>query len=99
MSGSESRTKQTPPSRLYAGLSAEGRLRRPLVAHCGTEAAMRRSRSSSSSLTLSPEFQESALAAVQTRLDNGDHPMEAGRAVRLLQAYELMFWAALSDDA
>jgi len=23
---------------------------------------------------LSPEFRESALAAVQTRLDNGDHP-------------------------
>jgi hypothetical protein len=32
-------------------------------------------------------------------LDNGDHPVEAGRAVRLLQAYEQMFWAALSDDA
>jgi hypothetical protein len=39
------------------------------------------------------------LAAVQTRLDNGDHPIEAGRAVRLLRADELMFWTALSDEA
>ena len=45
---------------------------------------------------LSPEFRESALAAVQSRLD---HPMEACRAVRLLRAYELMVWAVLSDDA
>jgi hypothetical protein len=49
--------------------------------------------------TPSPELRESALAVVQAGLDDGDDPVEAGRAARLLQAYELMFWDALSDDA
>lgn len=49
--------------------------------------------------TPSPELRERALAAVQAGLDSGDDAVEAGRAARLLQAYELMFWDAVSGDA
>jgi hypothetical protein len=46
-----------------------------------------------------PDLRERALAVVQAGLDGGDDPVEAERAARLLQAYELMFWDALIDDA
>lgn len=47
-----------------------------------------------------PEVDERALAAVRHGLDTGrTHPVAAHRHGRLLQAYELMFWNALDDDA
>jgi hypothetical protein len=46
-----------------------------------------------------PELRERALAVVQAGLDGGDDPADAARAARLLQAYELMFWDALGEDA
>jgi hypothetical protein len=37
------------------------------------------------------------LAVIRAGLDAGDDPLEASRAERLLQAYELQFWDALAD--
>lgn len=44
-----------------------------------------------------PELRQRALAVAQAGLDGGEHPAQAARAARLLQAYELMFWDALAD--
>ncbi len=41
------------------------------------------------------DFEEKALAVIQQGLDRGDNPNLVGRVVRLLQAYELMYWDAL----
>ena len=43
-----------------------------------------------------PGFQERTLAVIRAGLDAGDDPLEAMRAARLLQAYELQFWDAVA---
>lgn len=40
-------------------------------------------------------FEAQALAVIQHGLDRGEDPRLVGRAARLLQAYELMYWDAL----
>lgn len=40
-------------------------------------------------------FEEAALAVIQLDLDGGADPVLARRSVRLLQAYELMYWDTL----
>jgi thiaminase len=45
-----------------------------------------------------PGFQEQATAVVQAGLDAGEDPATALRMVRALQAYEVAFWNALSED-
>jgi hypothetical protein len=47
--------------------------------------------------TAPPGFRQRALTVIQAGLDAGDDPLEASRAARLLQAYELEFWDALAD--
>lgn len=42
-----------------------------------------------------PTFEAQALAVIQHGLDRGEDPRLVGRAARLLQAYELMYWDAL----
>ncbi len=42
-----------------------------------------------------PTFEDQALAVIQHGLDRGEDPRLVGRAARLLQAYELMYWDAL----
>jgi hypothetical protein len=44
-----------------------------------------------------PGFRERALGVVQAGLDASEDPLEAARAARLLQAYELQFWDAVAD--
>ncbi len=45
-----------------------------------------------------PGFEERSLGVAQAALDGGDDPAEAGRATRLLQAYELLlFWDAAAQ--
>lgn len=43
----------------------------------------------------SPTFEANSLAVVQHGLDRGEDPGSVHRAVRLLQAYELMYWDTL----
>lgn len=45
-----------------------------------------------------PGFEEQALAVADQGLQSGDSPEAAGRAARLLQAYELLFWDTLADE-
>lgn len=45
--------------------------------------------------TPSPTFEANALAVIQSGLDRNGDPRLIGRAARLLQAYELMFWDTL----
>jgi hypothetical protein len=45
-----------------------------------------------------PGFEEQALAVADQGLESGDSPERAGRAARLLQAYELLFWDTLADE-
>lgn len=42
-------------------------------------------------------FEEKALAVIQMSLDQGAVPHQVMRAAILLQAYELMFWDAMSE--
>jgi thiaminase len=44
-----------------------------------------------------PGFEERALAVIADGLSNGDDPVEAARAARLLHAYETAFWDALAE--
>lgn len=48
--------------------------------------------------TSPPGFEDTALAVIDEGLAAGDDPVDARRAARLLQAYELMFWDALSPS-
>jgi pyrroloquinoline quinone (PQQ) biosynthesis protein C len=45
-----------------------------------------------------PEFEKSAREVIQRGLDAGVEPRRIGRAARLLQAYELLYWDALLAD-
>ena len=47
--------------------------------------------------TAPPGFRERTLEVIQAGLDAGEDPLEATRAARLLQAYELQFWDALAE--
>ncbi|MBA3420618.1 MAG: hypothetical protein H0U12_01770 [Thermoleophilaceae bacterium] len=47
--------------------------------------------------TPTPGFEEAALGVVDAGLAAGEPPVAAGRAARVLQAYELMFWNALGS--
>lgn len=42
-----------------------------------------------------PTFEEKALAVIQQGLERGVEPKAIGRAARLLQAYELLYWDTL----
>lgn len=44
-----------------------------------------------------PGFEERAVAVIADGLSNGDDPVEAARAARLLHAYETAFWDALVE--
>jgi thiaminase len=44
-----------------------------------------------------PGFRERALTVLRAGLDAGEDPLEASRAARLLQAYELHFWDTLAN--
>ncbi|KAA9149828.1 transcriptional regulator [Amycolatopsis acidicola] len=44
-----------------------------------------------------PGFEEHALAVIAEGLADGESPVRARRATRLLQAYELAFWDALAE--
>ena len=45
-----------------------------------------------------PGFGEQGLAVADQGLESGDSPEGAGRAARLLQGYELLFWDTLADE-
>lgn len=45
----------------------------------------------------SPDFEERALAIVDSGLRARDSPEQARRAARLLQAYELLYWDTLAE--
>jgi hypothetical protein len=45
--------------------------------------------------TTPPDFEDHALAVVQAGLAEGEDPLRARRAARLLQAYELQYWDTL----
>jgi thiaminase len=49
--------------------------------------------------TPAPGFEDQALAVIDHGLRRGDAPARARSAARLLQAYELMFWDAMSAAA
>ena len=42
-----------------------------------------------------PDFEERALSVIDAGLSAGDSPLNARRAARLLQAYELLYWDTL----
>jgi hypothetical protein len=44
-----------------------------------------------------PDSEQRLLAVLDAGLDDGDSPVRARRAARLLQAYELLFWDTLAD--
>jgi pyrroloquinoline quinone (PQQ) biosynthesis protein C len=44
-------------------------------------------------------FERAATAVIQASLDDGDDPTLIRRAVRLLQAYELMYWDTLYQES
>ena len=44
-----------------------------------------------------PDFEQRALGVLTSGLDEGDSPVRARRATRLLQAYELRFWDAMAS--
>lgn len=46
--------------------------------------------------TAPPGFEERTLGVIQAGLDAGEDPAEARTAARLLQAYELLFWDAIT---
>lgn len=46
-----------------------------------------------------PAFENAALEVIQAGLDRGVSPARIGRAARLLQAYELMYWDAVAAAA
>ncbi len=46
-----------------------------------------------------PDFKDRALAVLESGLAEGDSELEAQRAARLLQAYELIYWDALAESA